>query len=300
MNLILGAVQFGVNYGVANKSGQPSRDVAFSTLDAAWDCGIRTLDSAQGYGQANQVIADYHMAGGHKFSVINKVMRFPAEVSALMDSLVRERDASGIDKFDCIMFHYAPSVGIDFPDMFLDDLKSCGLADRVGLSIETPMHYNSLKDRFSFDVVQLPLNILSQNFMVDEFLNELKNNHVEIHARSAFLQGLLLGPIADIPPHLSPLTDKIWKYQNDCRALNISFLTGCLMFLLQKLQIDHIVVGAQNPEQLYEIANAYKMAEVALAQEKIMDWQSYASNDFQMIHPSSWAELAKKLQGSKA
>jgi aryl-alcohol dehydrogenase-like predicted oxidoreductase len=297
MSLILGSVQFGVKYGITNKEGQPSRDVAFEAMDAAWNAGIYTLDSAQGYGQANQVIADYHASRAHRFSVINKIMRHPEAPENMLSSLARERDAMGIDKFDCIMFHHAPSVADEFPALFFEELKKEGITDRTGLSIETPEHYHSLSRRFHFDVIQLPLNLMSQNFMPEQFMTTLKQDGVEIHARSAFLQGLLLGNPADIPVYLTSLTSKIDKFQGDCLTLKLSYLAGCLLFLRQSPLVDHIVVGAQNARQLQEIAQAYEDAGNAFAQGENMDWHTYASDNFAMIHPLSWLEMAKRAEG---
>lgn len=294
MSLILGAVQFGVPYGVTNHAGKPSQDAAFEAIQAAWDAGIRTLDSAQGYGQANQVIADYHAAHKNRFSVINKIMRHPQDPQEVIDSLLRERDQMQIERFDCIMFHYAPSVPDDLPHNFLDDLKKKGLTARVGLSIDIPANYESLQSKFSFDVIQLPLNLMSQKFMPIKFLEDLQKSSTEIHVRSAFLQGVLLNKPEDAPSYLAPLAGKIRKFQDDCESLDITPLIGCLLFLLQNPLVDHIVVGAQNAGQLREIVAAYQDAETAQLQGKNLDWLTYASDDFAMIHPLSWLEMAKK------
>ena len=59
----------GVDYGVTNNTGRPNQDVIFEALDLAYESKIRVLDSAQGYGEANKVIADYHAARPHRFNV---------------------------------------------------------------------------------------------------------------------------------------------------------------------------------------------------------------------------------------
>lgn len=291
MGLILGSVQFGVEYGITNHAGQPSLDTAFETLNAAWDAGIRVLDSAQAYGNANKVITEYHKHHKQRFSIINKVMRYPQKTEESAASLLRERDEMDIEKFDCVMFHYAGSVNSEVPRSFLEEFKKLGVADRIGLSIETTDDYLVLKDRFDFDVVQLPLNILSRNFMPDKFLEDLKQNNVEIHARSAFLQGLLLGNISDIPPYLGPLASPIQKFQKECAALGISPATGCFLFLLQSPSIAHIVTGAQNAAQLQEIIKAYEAAQNC---KKALPWKDYAVDDFDLVHPSKWATLNQK------
>ena len=46
--VVLGTVQFGVDYGIANTSGRPSRKEVFQILDLAWDKGVRSFDTAPG------------------------------------------------------------------------------------------------------------------------------------------------------------------------------------------------------------------------------------------------------------
>ncbi|HBR68374.1 MAG TPA: hypothetical protein DEA55_03255 [Rhodospirillaceae bacterium] len=293
MSLILGAVQFGMEYGVTNKSGKPASAAAFNALDTAWDAGIHVLDSAQGYGQANRLIAEYHAERPQRFSIINKVMREPETPEEVVSSLRREREEMDIHKFSCVMLHYAPSVRPDLPGRFLDDLKSSGITEHVGISIETPADYEKLKDRFRFDIVQLPLNFLSQEFISDDFLRDLKEDGVEIHARSAFLQGLTIANPREIPDYLSGLAPSIREFHEDCAETGISPLTGSLMFLEQKSFIEHIVVGAQDSRQMKEIVTAYDMARDVLRQGKNLSWGKYAIRDFKLAHPSCWGELRK-------
>ena len=46
--IVLGTVQFGMDYGIANVSGQPTKSV-FKILEIAWQHGIRSYDTAPSY-----------------------------------------------------------------------------------------------------------------------------------------------------------------------------------------------------------------------------------------------------------
>ena len=113
-------------------------------------------------------------------------------------------------------------------------------------------------------------------------------NNIEIHARSAFLQGLILDKISDIPSYLKPLTSPIQKFHEDCAGVEISPAGGCLLFLLQNPSIAHIVTGAQNAGQFQEIVKAYEMAQNS---KETLPWKDYAVDDFNLVHPSKWASL---------
>jgi len=57
MKLGLGTVQFGQAYGVSNRTGQVSSDDVRTILDRAAAAGIRVLDTAANYGEAEAVLA---------------------------------------------------------------------------------------------------------------------------------------------------------------------------------------------------------------------------------------------------
>ena len=52
MKLALGTVQFGLPYGIANQSGQASREDAAAIIANARLGGIDTLDTAIAYGES--------------------------------------------------------------------------------------------------------------------------------------------------------------------------------------------------------------------------------------------------------
>ena len=57
--LILGTVQFGLDYGVNNNIGKPTIKNIYKILDYAYENDIKTLDTAESYGNAHQIIANY-------------------------------------------------------------------------------------------------------------------------------------------------------------------------------------------------------------------------------------------------
>src|SRR6056297_432337 len=71
--LCLGTAEFGLDYGVANKYGKPSLEKAFEMLDFAFERGIHFFDTAQAYGNAEEVLGEYlsgitHLTGYHIIS----------------------------------------------------------------------------------------------------------------------------------------------------------------------------------------------------------------------------------------
>ena len=54
--LMLGTVQFGLEYGIANVSGKPSFDRVCDILRAAYEGGVTALDTAAAYGTSEEVV----------------------------------------------------------------------------------------------------------------------------------------------------------------------------------------------------------------------------------------------------
>ena len=76
--LALGTAQFGLNYGIANRKGQISLREAEQILDAAWEAGVNTLDTAIGYGDAESKLG---IAGTSNWRIVSKIPPIPSEIS---------------------------------------------------------------------------------------------------------------------------------------------------------------------------------------------------------------------------
>ena len=70
--VILGTAQFGMNYGVTNKKGKVRRDEFLEILESANSFGIDTLDTAQDYGDAEELI-NYNSKIKEQFKINTKI-----------------------------------------------------------------------------------------------------------------------------------------------------------------------------------------------------------------------------------
>ena len=57
--LILGTVQFGLDYGINNTTGKPTTKNVYEILNYAYENEIRTLDTAESYGNSRLIIGNY-------------------------------------------------------------------------------------------------------------------------------------------------------------------------------------------------------------------------------------------------
>ena len=70
----LGTVQFGMHYGVSNRVGQPDEREVAAILERAVARGVRYLDTASAYGDA-EILLGRHLPAGHRLRIVTKTPR---------------------------------------------------------------------------------------------------------------------------------------------------------------------------------------------------------------------------------
>ena len=104
--IILGTVQFGLDYGINNKIGKPDNNEVKSILDYAFDNKINFLDTAEAYGNSHERIGEYHANSNNKFKVITKFsssrLDLPKNISQRINHHLK---ILNIDSIYCYMFH---------------------------------------------------------------------------------------------------------------------------------------------------------------------------------------------------
>jgi aryl-alcohol dehydrogenase-like predicted oxidoreductase len=185
MKLGLGTVQFGQAYGVSNRMGQVSSDDVRTILDRAAAAGIRVLDTAANYGEAETVLAGQNT---QSFRIVTKTASAKNGIDAV---IARARQSALALGADTLLVHAAADLQDEALWPALQKLKSDGVFARIGISAYASDDPAALAARFKPDVMQLAISMLDQRLIRDGTLAQLKDLNVEVHARSIFLQGLL-------------------------------------------------------------------------------------------------------------
>ena len=129
------------------------------------------------------------------------------------------------------------------------------------------------------EIVQVPVNIADQRLIRDGTLARLHGEGVEVHARSVFLQGLLLADPERMPPALRPI-------EAYARAAGVSRLALTLGFVAQIPEVEVVLVGVAGLDELEAIVAA---ARVALGRR---DLSGLAVSDEMLLDPSRWPKAA--------
>jgi aryl-alcohol dehydrogenase-like predicted oxidoreductase len=258
-HIALGTVQFGLAYGVSNTTGQVSMQEVRRIFDEAKDCGIDTLDTAIAYGESETVLGQL---GVGDWRVVSKLPALPTSADNVVDWVLAQFTASlhrlGVSHLEGLLLHRPEQLNEPGGGALwaaLQELREQGLVRRIGVSIYSHEELPALTAGRRFDLVQAPLNILDRSLVDSGWAQRLKEQGVELHVRSAFLQGLLLmGP--DRPDRFArwqPLWQQ-WHAWLDQHGL--SPLQACLRYGLSLPQVDRVVVGVESVAQLREIVDA--------------------------------------------
>ena len=132
--------------------------------------------------------------------------------------------------------------------------------------------------------MQAPFNVLDQRLEKSGWLTRLHNSGIEVHTRSAFLQGLLLMDINKRPVKFNRWQShwQVWHQWLDIQKL--SPLQACLGFVLSHSEINRIVVGVDSLKHLNEIIDSVVEPSIELPEK-------FISDDLDLINPSRWSYL---------
>jgi aryl-alcohol dehydrogenase-like predicted oxidoreductase len=281
----LGTAQFGLRYGIANRSGQVPPDEAAAVVELARAHGVDTVDTAIAYGESESCLGRIGMSG---WRIVSKVPPVPidcVDVSAWVEQCLQESLARlGLPRLYGFLLH-RPSqlLGREGPELYrrLVDIRRRGLVAKIGVSVYDPTELDLLLPRFAFDLVQAPFNVLDRRLADSGWLSRLHSTGVEVHVRSVFLQGLLLMPAGERPAWCrawQPLWDSWHRWLEEQHA---SALDACLGFVLSHAEVGRVIVGVDGLAQLREIlASCWRRVPLAPP--------SLGSTDPELINPSKW------------
>ena len=288
MRIALGTAQFGLAYGIANQTGQVRQAAAESILVRARRHGIDTIDTAIAYGESESVLG---AIGVRDFKIVTKLPSIPENCSDVaawvyaqcLSSINRMK----VDSIDGLLLHRSqefvgPSGGA--LGKALQDLKTHGMVKKIGVSIYSPSELETVMPVCDIDLVQAPFNLIDRRISTSGWLCKLHAAGVEVHTRSAFLQGLLLMREDSIPQKFSRW-NHLWRAWHEwLDKLSISALQACLAFVQGFPEIDKVVFGFDSIQQFDQVMDAGMLA-------PRLDFPEIGCVDELLINPSNWNGL---------
>lgn len=286
----IGTVQFGLDYGVSNVSGRVPESEVKTILDLAQARALSLLDTAAAYGDAEAVLGRCNI-GQRPFRVVTKLPRLPMELSEdAIEGWARRLVSQSCEKLgrDCLdglLMHSAQDLLGPFGGAVwrvLSKLQDEGAVRAIGSSVYGAGEIDSLLRQFEPNLIQLPINALDQRLIEGGQLRRLKERGIEVHARSLFLQGLLLMPAAQIPPRLPGAVAAVGRFQEIAAAAGLSPLQAAVAFANAVPEIDFALFGVTNAAELGQILDA---ANIRVPLSMFADC---ACRDEVLLNPALW------------
>ncbi|MCR5176764.1 MAG: aldo/keto reductase [Anaerovibrio sp.] len=295
MELCLGTVQFGMDYGIRGQK-QPSVEQAVDMLDYATQNGINNIDTANAYGTAEDVVGEFlskKTIARDKLFVISK---FRPNLLDDVDSDDYYRVMRGnlentlsrlhTDYLDSYMLHSARYIHNDAIIDTLNRMKSDGLAKKVGVSVYEPEEAMKCIERPNVEFMQLPYSIFDQRMEKAGVFEAAKKDSIQIHSRSAFIQGLILMNEDEVPPFLIKARPIVGKISLLCQRHGLSRISLAMNYVKQQSRISHLVFGVDNIQQLKENINIFRESIPADIIEDIA--REFTDIEADIVMPSLW------------
>lgn len=286
--IALGTAQLGMRYGIANSAGQIALEEARSLLCTGWDSGIRMLDTAVLYGESESTLGRLGTAG---WQIISKLPGMPDTVTSPAQWVREELSASlsrlRVNALHGLLLHRpAQLLGPHGEALYraIAEEREQGRVSKIGISIYAPEELEALPRAMRFDIVQAPWNVLDQRMTCSGWGLRLQAEGCDFHARSVFLQGVLLMPPSARPPYFRrwhALFDAwdAWLAENE-----VSPLQACLQHALAAPGIARVVVGVDSAAHLGQILSA--ASDVCQAPALPAE---IGSEDPALLNPANWS-----------
>jgi len=276
--IALGTVQFGLDYGITNSKGRVQIEEVKSILECAKENSINTLDTAVNYGNSEEILGN---SGIDDFQVITKTLSLKNGVNEVIKGFHQSLTYLKKPSVNGLLIHDIDEIECkNFNTLFkeLTELKRQGLVKKIGFSTYTPGQVDFLLKNFDFDLIQVPFNVFDNRLIQGGQLQVLNNKGIEIHARSVFLQGLLLD-FKNLPGYFSTWKKEFNDYQEIVKDSGLSLIEYALNFALNMKEIDKILVGVNSADQLKEIVQAKK---------KQSSLSAFPIDDIALLNPGLW------------
>jgi aryl-alcohol dehydrogenase-like predicted oxidoreductase len=277
--LVLGTAQIGMDYGVGNVTGRPSPGAAIALLHSAAELGVAALDTAPGYGDAEDLIG----RSAVRLDVFTKLDPAVEPAASLQTSLRRlARDSVAV-----VSLHQPDLVEADPTDVIGRALRHQGeLFESLGASTYTRAQFLAAVGDPRITTIQAPVNVADQRLVRSGLLEKASAAGKRVVARSVYLQGALALPPTSLPEHLTALvkTNEALAHLAGDAGLRVADLL--LRFVRDLPGVTDILLGCETDAQLTESVRAFNAPRLDPHVRSALE--GLAMDDEAVVDPRRW------------
>lgn len=295
MELCLGTVQFGMDYGVFN-TPKKDQDYCVSCLDYATQNGIHAIDTATAYGTAEQVTGAFlakRTIPRDKLWISTKFLPNILDEyeqkdykKIIRENLVKSLSTLHLDYVDAYFLH---SSRYAFRPDILEALSSVqkeGLARNVGVSVYDPDEALACFDSPYVDYIQVPYSIFDHRMRLNGIFEKIKMGKCSVDVRTAFIKGLIRLAVDEVPDYLVKAKPILKKLDEICKKTGYSRIDLAIGYIKQQENVSHLVFGIRDIDQLKEdMASFEKNIPADIFRDIDL---AFANIDTDIVIPSLW------------
>lgn len=279
-DLCIGTAQWGSDYGVTNTTGRLSDDAVRSIMETALAAGVRAVDTAASYGNAQRRLRPW----ASECSITSKISgEEPSRIPLLIEDCLEELSVPSIE---AILIHDWDALS---PRSRMDAAGALGVAQqagqilRCGVSVYGETGIAAAREAFAatsvgLGALQVPANVLDRRLDHAPELIAAVSEGARIQVRSVYLQGLLAARTATgLGQHPDVVRYHDWVSDQADSPSAIA-----LNHLLALPWVHEVVIGVTTTAELKQAIETVRANKASLAPTEL------ASHDLDLVDPRRW------------
>lgn len=279
----------GIPYGISNTGGQIRMEDSFEILGSAFKHGVTTLDTAEAYGNAHEIIGKFHRKNpSMTFDVITKL---PHVIDKDIDLKVKGYlEELNIGQLKSLLFHSFTTYRENLVRKgLLKKLKADGFIKNLGVSVYTNDEFEEVIKDEDIDVIQIPYNVFDNKNIRGKLIAQARTTgKKEIHTRSCFLQGLFFQPLDSEKAIVKRLKEQLKQLHELSHRSGFPVQQLALAYCTKNPLIDKVLIGVDSKTQLEQ---NIQLSDAELPLAVIEELNAIEVKDLSLLNPSLWNTL---------
>ena len=250
VKLCLGSANFGTRYCLENK--KINKNNALKIISTASKSKVYAIDTSFEYTNSHQQLKN---VVNKKMNIISKIFLYKNSSFISVKNKIYEFNRNSPTKIDSLLLHNQSDALKAKNINILKKLKKERIINNIGVSVYDFSVLKNILKIWTPDIIQIPVNPFNRDFLSQNFLNKIKKKKITIFARSIFLKGILV-------KKYNTLEDKFTKDLDDwfefCLLKSISPVKACIDFCKLIKEIDYLIIGVQDVEELKQIIKYFR------------------------------------------
>lgn len=294
----LGTVEIGVPYGIG-KTSLPSDQEAETILKSAIEMGVTYIDTARGYGVAEERIGKSGIGNRPGITIGTKCGQFLKQEPDLHGPELEKRIREDIDTsrknlrqeiLQLVQFHNELEDYTHYEEIIeiFQKLKDEQKIQNAGVAVRGEQAALGALSANFFETIQLAYNIADQR-MANHVLPEAGKQGITVLNRSVLLKGALTSAREKLPSELHELRRIADDADDIARELAISLPELAMRFALSHPVRATVLIGTVKPKH---IASAIAASQKSpLPEETLKKLRSLGIEDASQIDPAKWPKV---------